>query len=194
LIFSFGVLWMLQDTNVFSAFGQGPRTLGTVNGETISFDEFQGKVNLFSRNYSQRTGNSTTPGLRPEFQQQACDTIVTANLLKQKMDQLGIVVTDQEVVDMIRGDNLAPFIRQQFGREDGSIDRAALQAAINSDENTQIWVAIEQQLRAQRRQQKLNNFIQSAMQVTDYDVKQQYISNNTTADIQYVIFSYSYIH
>src|SRR5699024_1179387 len=97
------------------------------------------------------------------------------------------------VVDMIRGDNPAPFIRQQFGREDGSIDRAALQAAINSDENTQIWVAIEQQLRAQRRQQKLNNFIQSAMQVTDYDVKQQYISNNTTADIKYVRFPYSEI-
>ncbi len=191
LIFSFGILWMLQDTQVFSAMGRTPSSLGSVNGESISYDDFQGRVQLYSRQYSQRTGNSMTPTMRAFYEDQAWNQLVTGKLLQQKMDQLGIVVTDEEVVEMIRGENPVPFIQQQFGREDGSINRAALNAAINAEQNSQIWIAIENQIRAQRRRQKLNSYIESAMQVTEYEVKQHYIRNNTTADIKYVRFPYA---
>ncbi len=193
LIFSFGILWMLQDTNVFSAMGRAPRSLGSVNGEPISFEAFQGRVNLYTQQYSRRTGNSITPTMRAFYQDRAWNQLVTGKVLQQKMDQLGIVVTDEEVVEMIRGENPVPFIQRQFGNEDGTINRAALNAAINAEQNSQIWIAIEQRIRAQRRRQKLNSFIQSAMQVTDYEVQQAYIRNNTTADIKYVRFPYAAI-
>ncbi len=193
LIFSFGILWMLQDTQVFNAMGRAPSSLGSVNGEPISYEAFQGRVNLYSRRYSQRTGNSTTPAMRAFYEDQAWNQLVTGKLLQQKMDQLGIVVTDQEVVEMIRGENPVPFIQKRFGNEDGTINRAALNAAINAEQNSQVWIAIEQQLRAQRRRQKLNSFIQSGMQVTDYEVQQSYIRANTTADIKYVRFPYAAI-
>lgn len=191
LIFSFGILWMLQQTNVFSVMGRAPRSLGSVNGEPISFEAFQGRMQLRTRRYSQRTGNSLTPTMRSFFRDQVWNHLVTAKLLKQKMDQLGIVVTDQEVVEMVRGENPAPIIQRQFGQKDGTINRKALRAAIEAEQNTQIWIAIEQRLRSRRRQAKLNSFIRSAMQVTDFEVEQYYIRHHTTADIKYVRFSYS---
>ena len=193
LIFSFGILWMLQDTQVFNAMGAGPRSLGSVNGEKISNEEYQSRLNYYSNQYSRQTGNSPSAEQRASFEQRAWDELVTSKLISQKMDQVGITVTDQEVVDMITGENPDPFIRQQFGREDGSLDRQALNAAIESEENSQVWVAIEQQLRQKRRQQKMTNYVQAAMRVSQNEVEQQYIRNNTTADFSFVRLPYANI-
>lgn len=191
LIFSFGVLWMLADTNMFDVIQRGPRSLGSVNGENISLDEYNNLMSSYIDRYSKQTGNSVTPEMRAYYEQQAWNDLVTGKLLQQKMDDLGIQVTDQEVVDMITGDNPDPFIRQQFQKEDGTIDRVALQSAIEAPENTQLWIAIEQQMRQKRRQQKMSNYLQSSMEVSSYEVEQHYIRNNTTADVSYVRFPYA---
>lgn len=191
LIFSFGLLWMLADTNFFDVIQRGPRSLGSVNGETISLDEYNNRMSYYTRQYSQQTGNSMTPEVRAQYQQQAWNDLVTSKLIQQKMDDLGIQVTDQEVVDMITGENPDPFIRQQFSREDGTIDRAALRSAIESPENTQLWIQIEQQMRQKRRQQKMSNYLQSSMEVSDYEVEQAYIRRSSTADISFVRFPYA---
>ncbi len=193
LIFSFGILWMLQDTQVFDAVGRAPSSLGSVNGEPISNSEYQQQVNFYVNRYNEQSGNSMTPSIRTNFEDRAWNQLVTGKILEQKMNELGIIVTDQELIDMITGPNPAPFIRQQFGREDGSINRAALNAAIESEQNSRVWIAIEQQLSAQRRQQKMNTFVQASMQVSAYEVKQQYIRNNTTANIEFVRFPYASI-
>lgn len=191
LIFSFGVLWILADTQFFDAIMAGPRSLGSVNGESISLEEYNSRISYYIDQYTQQTGNSITPEMRAYYEEQAWEELVTSKLIRQKMDEMGISVTDQEVVEMITGENPDPFIRQQFQREDGTIDRVALQAAIEAPENSQIWVMVEQQLRQKRRQQKMSNYVQSAMQVSSYEVEQQYIRNNTLADITYIRFPYA---
>jgi len=50
---------------------------------------------------------------------------------------------------------------------------------------------IEQQLRENRRQEKLNNFISSGMQVSSLDIRNEYIRANSYADIEFVRFPYS---
>jgi len=191
LIFSFGVLWILADTQFFDAIMAGPRSLGSVNGESISLEEYNSRISYYIDQYSQQTGNSITPEMRAYYEEQAWEELVTSKLLRQKMDDMGITVTDQEVVEMITGENPDPFIRQQFQREDGTIDRVALQAAIEAPENSQVWVMVEQQLRQKRRQQKMSNYVQSAMQVSSFEIEQQYKRNNTLADISYVRFPYA---
>ncbi|NGP88646.1 SurA N-terminal domain-containing protein [Fodinibius halophilus] len=191
LIFSFGVLWMLQDTDFFSVLQRGPRALGAVNGETISLNEYNDRMQYYTKQYNRQSGSSMTPEVRAQYQEQVWNELVTGKLIQQKMDELGIKVTDQEVVDMITGPNPDPFIRQQFGKEDGTIDRVALQTAIESPENKQVWIQIEQQMRQKRRQQKMSNYLQSSMQVSDYEVEQEYVQRNTSADISFVRFPYA---
>lgn len=191
LIFSFGLLWMLADTNFFDVLQQGSRSLGAVNGETVELEEYNNRISYYIEQYSQQTGNSVDPEMRANLEQRAWDEVVTGKLLQQKMDELGIKVTDREVIDMITGENPAPFIRQQFQREDGTIDRVALQTAIESPENKQLWIAVEEQMRQQRRQQKMDNYLRSSIEVSQYEVEQQYIRNNTRADVSYVRFPYA---
>ncbi|MGK7370305.1 MAG: peptidylprolyl isomerase, partial [Candidatus Halalkalibacterium sp. M3_1C_030] len=193
LIFSFGILWALADTKVFDAMQAGPNNLGEVNGEPISLEAYNSRISYYIDQYSQQTGNSITPEMRAYYEDQAWEELVTSKLIQQKMDELGITVTDQEVVEMITGENPDPFIRQQFQKEDGTIDRVALQSAIEAPENSEVWVMVEQQLRQKRRQQKMTNYVQSAMEVSSYEVEQAYIKRNTFADVSFVRFPFAEI-
>ncbi|MEX0660411.1 MAG: SurA N-terminal domain-containing protein [Balneolaceae bacterium] len=193
LIFSFGVLWVLADTQVFDSVGQGPRSMGQVNGDAISIEEYNQRVSFYTEQFNEQDGGMMTAETRTFYEQQAWDDLVAGKLIQQKMNELGISVTDSELVEMISGDNPAPFIRQQFQQEDGTIDRIALRAAIESPENSEVWVMIEQQLRDDRRQQKLNNFIGSGLRVSNLDIRNEYIRDNSYANIQYIRFPYAEI-
>lgn len=182
---------MLADTNMFDVIQQGPRNLGSVNGENIELEEYNNRLQYYTQQYSQQTGNSMTPEVRAQYEQQAWNDLVNSRLLQQKMDDLGINVTNQEVVDMITGPNPDPLIRENFSNEDGTIDRVALQSWVEASENKETLIAIEQQMRQKRQQQKMNNYLQSSMEVSSYEVEQEYLRNNTRADVEYLRFAYA---
>ncbi len=193
LIFSFGILWVLADTQVFDAWTASPQSLGSVNGEPISLNEYNQRVNFYTEQYQQRTGGSVNPEMRAMYENQAWDDLVAAELIQQKMNEIGITVTDNELLEMVTGENPAPFIRQRFQAEDGTIDRIALRAAIEAPENSQAWIQVEQQLRDTRRQEKMSNFISSGLKVNPLEVKNEYISENSYANFRYVRFPYAEI-
>ncbi len=191
LILSFGLLWVLADTQVFDAMMAGPRNMGEVNKDPVSWAEFNQRINLYTEQYRQQTGASPDSEIRAQYEEMAWEQLIVDKILKQKMQDMGITVTDSELIDMVTGDNPDPFIRQQFTREDGTIDRVALQNAIEAPENREIWIMIEQQLREQRRQQKLNQFIEASLRVSNFEVEEHYKRQNSRASFQFVRFPYS---
>jgi peptidyl-prolyl cis-trans isomerase D len=193
LIFSFGILWVLQDTQVFDAMAGGPTHLGSVNGDNISHEEFNSRVSFYVDQHNEQRSTPMTSEMRAFYEEQAWEDLIAERLMAQKMEKLGIKVTDQELVNMITGDNPDPFIRQQFADEDGRIDRIALQAAIEAPENQQIWMMIEQQLRQNRSQQKMSNFITSGLRVSSNDIDRAYKKQNSFADIRFIRFPFSEI-
>ncbi|WP_242978812.1 peptidylprolyl isomerase [Rhodohalobacter mucosus] len=193
LIFSFGILWVLADVDFFGGVTQGPRSLGIVNGDEITLNEYNQRVSFYTEQFNQQSGNPMSPEIRALYENQAWEDLVAARLIRQKMDELGITVTDTELMEMVTGDNPDPFIRQQFADETGQIDRIALQTAIDSPENSEVWILIEQQLRENRRQQKLNNYISSGLRVTPMEIRNEYVRENSFADIEFVRFPYSEI-
>ncbi|MEX0593143.1 MAG: SurA N-terminal domain-containing protein [Balneolaceae bacterium] len=193
LIFSFGILWVLQDTQVFDAMAGGPTDMGSVNGERITLEEFNSRVSYYLEQYNQETEAPMQGDMRARFEEQAWNDLVTEKLMAQRMAQLGIRVTDQELLNMVTGENPDPFIRQQFEDETGRIDQIALRAAIEAPENQEVWLAIEQQLRQNRQQQKLANYITSGMKVTSRDVERAWQQENSFADIRFVRVPYNSI-
>lgn len=191
LIFAFGVLWVVSDVCDPQAMMNGPRALGVVNGDAISFEEYNQRIEYYNNAYTAQTGASLTPELRAIYENQVWDELVNQKLLEQKMDELGITVTDQELLDMVFGDNPDPLIRQYFAREDGTIDRFVVENVLTDPTYSQETMAIEVQLRQKRRQEKLSNYITAGLQVTDQMVKEEFDKRNTFADVSYVRFPYS---
>ncbi|MEC8141797.1 MAG: SurA N-terminal domain-containing protein [Bacteroidota bacterium] len=191
LIGSFGLLWVVMDVFDPNALMMGPRTLGSVNGEPISYEEYNGRVQYYSNAYSQQTGQSMNSELRAAYESQVWEEIVSAKLLEQKMDELGISVTDDELLDMVYGENPDPLIRQYFQREDGTIDPFMVQNVLSDEQYSQEAVAIELQLRQKRRQEKLSNYITSGLQVTQTEIEREFVWRNTFAELEYLRFPYS---
>jgi peptidyl-prolyl cis-trans isomerase D len=191
LIGSFGLLWVVMDVFDPNALMMGPRSLGSVNGETISYEEYNSRVQYYSNAYSQQTGQSMNPELRAAYESQVWEELVSAKLLEQKMDELGITVTDDELLDMVYGENPDPLIRQYFQREDGTIDRFMVQNVLSDEQYSQEAIAIELQLKQKRRQEKLSNYITSGLQVTQAEIEREFVRRNTFAELEYLRFPYS---
>ncbi len=191
LIGSFGLLWVIMDVYDPNALSAGPSSLGSVNGESISLEEYNQRVEYYSTAYTQQTGTSMTAETRAIYESQVWEDLVSARLLEQKMDELGITVTDGEVLEMAYGDNPDPLIYQYFAREDGTIDRFAVENVLASGEYTQEAIAIELQLRQKRRQDKLRNFITAGLQVTDQDVLNEFERRNSFAEFSFIRFPYN---
>lgn len=193
LILSFGLLWVLADVNFFETINAGPNALGSVNGDRISNEEYQGRITYYTNLYTQQTGESMSPEMRAYYENQVWEELVNQRLIDQKMEELGITVTDEELLDMVYGDNPAALIRQNFSREDGTIDRALINQVLTDEQYSQAAISFDIQLRQERRQQKLSNFITSGFQITDAEVEQAYLKESSSADVSFVRFPFSSI-
>ena len=191
LIGSFGLLWVVMDVYDPNVTSMGPRSLGEVNGEPISLEEYNSRVQYYTNAYSQQSGSAITPEIRAIYESQVWEELVSTKLLEQKMDELGITVTDSELLDMAFGDTPDPLIRQYFQREDGTIDRFAVENVLTDPTYSNEALAIEIQLRQKRRQEKLSNFITAGLQVTDQQIKDEFNKRNSFADISFVKFPYN---
>ena len=193
LIVSFGALWVIMDVYDPEVTSMGPRSLGQVNGELITFEEYDSRVEYYTNAYSQQSGAAITPEIRAIYKSQVWDELVNTKLLEQKMDKLGITVTDSELLEMAYGDNPDPLIRQYFQREDGTIDKFAIENVLTDPTYSQQALAIEIQLREKRRQQKFNNYITAGLQVTQQQILEEFNNRNSFADLSFLRFPYNEI-
>lgn len=192
LLLSFGVLWGLSDTQMFDALMTGPRSLGEVNGQPISFEEYNERLTNYLEGYRQETGGAQpTLEMRAFYEEMVWDELVLDRILNTEMKRLGISVTDDEILAMVTGPNPDPFITQYFLKEDGTVDRLALNAAIEAPENVEIWINVEQQLREKRRREKLNAYLDAALVITKADIVNEFVRENSVAEFKFVRFPYS---
>ena len=193
LIISFGILWVVMDVYDPNVTTMGPRSLGEVNGELITLEEYNNRVEYYTNAYSLQSGAAVTPEIRAIYTSQVWNELVNTKLLDQKMNELGINVTDSELREMAFGDNPDPLVRQYFQREDGTIDKFAIENTLTDPKYSQQALAIEIQLREKRRQQKLNNYITAGLQVTQQQIIEEFNNRNSFVDLNFLRFPYSEI-
>lgn len=194
LIGSFGLLWVVMDVYDPNVATMGPRALGEVNGEPITLEEYNSRVQYYTNAYTLQSGASLTPEIRAIYESQVWEELVSTKILEQKMDDLGITVTDSELLEMVFGENPDPLIRQYFQREDGTIDRFVVENVLTDPTYSNEALAIEIQLRQKRRQEKLSNFITAGLQVTDQQIVDEFNKRNSFADISYIRFPYNEVN
>lgn len=192
LVVAFGVIFMLQDTNVFDSVANSSLdTYVRVNGEPISYQEYQSALDGQLDDYQRRFGNDMPLQVIDFARDQVFDQLVMDKLLEQEMDAMGIEVSAAEVRAMVFGPTPHPLIRTYFGDGNGGIDRAVLENAATNPEAREAWIQIESILRNDRRRQKMQSLIQSSVRVSDAEVQSVYEGRNTTVDVRFVALRYA---
>ncbi len=191
LVISFGIIWVLQDSGAFDVVGRTGDTIAEVNGDPISYQEYVRAVEAQMQAYQQQTGEAPTPQMSDLIRDQVFNALVEERLRQQAMERLGITVTDDEVVQMVLGDNPHPIIKAYFGDENGNINRALLQNFIDNPAAREDWIRLEDFLRAERARQKLEQLLLATVRVSDEEVEEAYRRRTLRADARYVALRYA---
>lgn len=192
LVLAFGGLWVLQDSGVFGTIGTNPNgNIIIVDGDPVTVDEYQRQLDAQIEQYRQRTGESMPPQMLDQEHNRAYNTLVDNKLREHEMDRLGIKVSDQEVFDLVLGDDPHPIIKVYFGDGQGGVDKALLQNFIDDPDAEAQWIQLEQYLRVERRRQKFENLIASTARVSNQEVEDEYLKTNLAATASFFALRYA---
>lgn len=160
--------------------------IGYVDDEGIQVREFN---DLVQQNLdAQRAQTGADPD---EFQvrmvrDQVWNNLVTQRLYDREIERLGLGVSDQEIVDVVKGDNPPDFLRTQFTDSTGTFNRQAYDTAINDPRNRQIMVTLERAIRQQALRSKLQSVVLAGVSVTEGEIAQKFADDNVNYQVEYV--------
>ena len=193
-ILTVGVLFVLfmviSDSNVMQAITGGrTNNIGSVNGEDITYQEFQRALENQLQSQKQQTGKDVPEDQMDQFRDHVWESLVTEKLITQEVKRLGITVSDQEIKDVILGDNPPAFLKQNFIDSTGKFNRAAYEDAIFNPQNEKVLLQAEEVVRQSRYREKLQSMLEAGITVSEPEVKQKFIQQNTNMKANYVLFA-----
>jgi peptidyl-prolyl cis-trans isomerase D len=163
-----------------------PNIVGKVNGIPISRAQYQFAYQQFAQQLRSTSPTQSLTYAQEEFiRTQAWDSIVYGIITEQQIRELGITVTDQELVDFLRT-TPPPEIQQYFVDQDGRFDNQAYQAALNNPEVD--WTSLEQLGRERVRRIKLNEYVAAQVHVSEDEMRHAYQKDAVDLSLAYVEF------
>lgn len=170
--------------------GRGPggqNAVGTINGESVSYEEIRFEVEQQQEIDRQQQGGSPDEFRNREIINEVWNRRVDLTLLEQNVVRHGITVTDAEILEAIRT-NPPEYVRQQeVFQTDGEFDQTKYLQALN-DPAVEGWAFLEDQFRILLPRQKLINRVISGARVTDLEIRQAYINQNEQLTAKYLFF------
>jgi len=184
------IAFILQDSsfrrgNIFS----NTTTVGKVNGESISYNEFQEKLELYGRNGQDR--NTLIPQLWNQQVQQV--------LMKQEFEKLGLSVGNKELSELLFSPNsqlAREFTDPQTGVykvEDAKQAFAQLKKSKNEEQLKGVMQTYIEPTVQQALFQKYSTLFQQANYVPSWLIEKQRADNSAISNISYVYVPYSSI-
>jgi len=174
--------------------------LGKVNGKKISYQEFSGLIKNFTDAQKSQGGQDPDETQLRQIRDQAWQTLVTQRLVEDEIKRLGITVTDQELVDWVRGDNPPEDLKRNFVDSTGQFRKDLYDQFLDNPgqffresetdpEYGSRWLAqYEKSLRQRRLQEKLQSLVVSTVRVSDGELRQRFAEQNQKFDAQYAFF------
>jgi peptidyl-prolyl cis-trans isomerase D len=177
--------WGAQGT-VFQGEQRDQNTAGIVDGQKITFAEYQQAVDMITQQQLQQAQKAALSEAEIEqVRNQAWDQVVGRALIKKEIDKMGIKVTDAEIREMMFY-NPPSDIRQQFTDSTGTFRQQEYWQALRDPKNDTIVRTFEQGFRDQMMMNKWQNIMSAAMRVTNTEIKTRYSTENDKATVQVV--------
>ncbi|MEA3286869.1 MAG: SurA N-terminal domain-containing protein [Candidatus Marinimicrobia bacterium] len=165
--------------------GNQSNVFTTVNGEELTRENFMRSLQNERENFRQR--NSIEPNEQQMIQMtdQIWETMVTQILIRQTIEEQGIHVSPDEIKYFFT-ENVHPTIQQYFMSETGEFDYNAYQEAVNAPEAANFFAAMRQQVAAIVPVEKLQQKVIATTQVSEAEVRAEYMRNEVIYDMEYL--------
>ena len=175
-----------------SLFGSSNQEVGVIAGESIKVQDFQKKVEEATANYTAQTGKGPSEQEATMIRDQVWNQFILDIAYKKEFDALGIKVSEEELIDMVQGNNIHPSVRQQFTNpQTGQFDKTfVIQFLKNLKtmpvEQQQGWAKFELSLAQDRIRNKYENLMRMSNYVTQNEAQKEYQTQNAKFDARFV--------
>ncbi len=192
-------------------FHQSKEKIAIVDGEAISIQDYQAKVEEMTNVYKRRTQtNNVNEEMQNQIRSDVFETMVNGILLNRETDKIGMTVGKDELSDLIIGDNISPLILQmpdfqnpQTGTFDKNMLLQFLQTIESDDlsgypaeakaqllEAKNYWLFWEQTIKQQKLQAKYSSLLGNAIAVNAIEAKNAYEEKKISVGFEYVVQNY----
>lgn len=201
-IIAFALLaFLLGDLLNNGTFGQPDRTIAEINGEDIAIDEYQARLSELTEVYKMNSGKVALDQETLErVQDETWNALVRDFILSSEYEATGISVPNDELFDMVQGDNIHPMIRQIFANpQTGQVDKSQILNFLKSFdmeggvERKSYWLFIEKELKRQRLNEKYNTLIAKGILVNSEEAKYAVDGAKVNKNVDFFSVAYSTI-
>jgi len=175
-----------------SLFGTNSQEVGEIAGEKIMIADFQKKVEEATANYTAQTGKGPGEQEQQMIRDQVWNQLVLDIAYKKEFDALGIKVSEEELVDMVQGNNIHPSVRQQFTNpQTGQFDKTFVIQFLKNlktmpAQQQQAWAAFEKSLSQDRIRTKYESLLRLSNFVTSNEAQKEYQTQTAKFNARFV--------
>lgn len=177
--------------------GNDANTVGEIAGEEIDYQEFDNVLQQVKADYENRVGRAASEAELAMLREQAWNQLIFKIALEKEYERLGLEVTDEELADMVQGNNIHPAVMQAFANpQTGEFDRSQVVQYLQNLDQTgtrDMWVGFEQSIAEDRLQSKYANLISKTVYVTGAEAKSFYQAQNSAASLKVLFVPYDAI-
>ena len=185
-----------------------------VNGTIVNYQAYHNRIEELTKIYKiQLNANNLNDEQLTQVRQGAYDGLVNEIVINDELNKLSIIVTPEELFDMVQGENISPFA-QQFplftDPQTGMFDKMRALNILKTIESLQnqtlpqeywaeveqirdYWLFWERNMKMQALQNKYAALLSKVVVANPLEAKDSYESSLENSDIVYVMQSFSTI-
>jgi len=179
--------------------GSRSTTIGKINGSEIDYTEYDAAIQAREAEIKQQNPNMTlNDQQQAQLRDQVWDQMVSSQLLNDINEKLGLVVSKQELNDLLTGPNPDPMVREAFtDRQTGQFNPQEVSANIQrlrkDPKMKDQWAAFESGLEKRRYTEKFNAMVKGGIYVPKFVLQAQLNDQSELANVNYVKLPYTLI-
>lgn len=186
----FVAFWVVSDADLSAVLQGSQNEIANIDGRAITYPEFQEMVDRIAEQRRQQSNQELDENALSSIREEVWSNFLTQAVIDRAVKDMGIVVTDKEINDIVRGPNPPEELARSFRDSTGRFNREAYDNFLANPgaENIPILIEIEKQIRERLVRDKLTMALSSAIQITDQDLRARYSDEALQLAANFVLF------
>jgi len=168
--------------------------VGNINGKKVSYTEFQGEVDRYTKISEILSGGSAAgEQQQKQAREAAWQGLVDRNLFIKNARAAGINVGKDEMHDLINGESVSPVIAGLFSDPDGEFSNEAFMSFLEQKEMDEsgrlamLWNYLQTSINTNRYYEKYNALFTASGNQNALELNNMIADNNNTANVEFVM-------
>ncbi len=172
--------------------------VGKINGESVSYQDYQKKVDYFTQIYQMTNGSATNDQVQDMINNSAWQNEIADRVIMPAVENAGLRLGSEELFDLSQGSNISAILANDpaFMDENGNFSKARVAEfvqAIAQDQSGQLqmyWSYLEDNMVKDQLMTKYISLLEKSNVASVAEMNRAIAENNTTYNVDFVVKPY----